>query len=246
MIDVHCHLEFMENPEQVVKEARSRMEAIVTSIADPKHFDRIMTISEKNKDFVFVTAGLHPTRVSAGYENYLDIIRNNAEKICGIGETGLDYHHAHENKEKTKEVFTAFISLANELDKPLVVHCRDGESSAFQECLEFLKNAQTAVVLHCFSGSKEVLAECLDRGYWISFATIICKSKSYRKLAKNTPLEAMLLETDSPWLDPESPELINRPWKIEKSAEVLAKMHSMEKEEILKITAKNAKNVFNI
>ncbi len=246
MIDVHCHLEFMENPGQVVKEARSRMEAIVTSIADPKHFESIMNIREKNKDFVFVTAGLHPTRVSAGYENYIEKIKKNADNIIGIGETGLDYLHVKKEHEKSRAVFSDFIKLANELKKPLIIHCRDGTEAAFQDCLEALKNAQTAVVLHCFSGSKEILAECLDRGYWISFATIICKSKSYRKLAKNTPLEAMLLETDSPWLDPESAELVNRPWKIEKSAEVLAKMHSMKKEDVLEKTAKNAKKVFNI
>ncbi len=240
MIDVHCHLEFMDSPQAVVDEARKKMAAIVTSIADPAHFEQTIKLREENKGFVFVTAGLHPTRVGET-EKYMETIRKNQSAIAGIGETGLDYKE-QADKEKSKEAFLKFIGLANELKKPLVIHCRD----AFSDCLDMLKNAETPVVLHCFTGSNEDLQECLSREYWLSYATIVCKSKSIRKLAKQTPLEYMLLETDAPWLDPESNGLTNRPWKIEKSAEIIAKLKGVAKDEVLSATTENARKVFGI
>jgi len=250
MIDIHCHLEFMENPEKVVEEAKKRMTAIVTSIADPKHFDKIIKIRDKNPDFVFVTVGLHPTRAlnysKNEIEDFINRIRRFRDKIVGIGEVGLDFFHikSESERELTKKIFIRFIELANETSLPLVIHARD----CMKEVLEILKQARVPVVLHFFSGDKSDLEYALKRDYWISFTTMICNSKKYRKLAKATPLEKMLLETDSPWLDPDNTRsLTNRPWKIERSAEVIAKkIKKVSKELVIERTTKNAKMVFGI
>lgn len=100
--------------------------------------------------------------------------------------------------------------------------------------------------MHCFSGSEQNLSYALEQNYWISYATIIARSDKHKRLAEKTPLENMLLETDSPWLDPDSRELTNRPWKIDRSAEIIAEIKEKTKEEILKITADNAIKAFGL
>jgi TatD DNase family protein len=143
-----------------------------------------------------------------------------------------------------KKVFILFIDLAKELNLPLVIHARE----AFNDALEILKEKNAKdVVLHCFSGSEGNLKEAIKRGYFISFATNICYTKKHPRLAEKTPIEKMLLETDSPWLDPENPrELINRPWKILNSARVIAKIKGISEKEVLEKTAENALKFFKI
>ncbi|MFC2143641.1 TatD family hydrolase [Candidatus Aenigmatarchaeota archaeon] len=275
-IDCHCHLEYMANPESVIAIARERMAAIVTSVADPSHIENILSFREKHKDFVFISAGLHPTAIERYNDkiinDHIELIRKNKDNIASIGETGLDYHHIKdpEGIEKSKKIFVRFIELANELKKPIVIHTRN----AMPDTLEIMKKIDVPVMMHCFSGNNEELKECVDRGYHISFTTMIVKSKRYRKLAKKTPIEKILLETDGPWLDPRDEDIIkeeqeklkqhapdderasdddrnpflltNRPWNIMLSAEKMEKILHLPKEEILKITTENARKLFSI
>src|SRR3989344_774236 len=123
MFDIHCHLEYMEEPEEVIKEARSRMNGFITAVADPKDFDKIMRIADKNPDFVFVSAGFHPERTEKYSEKeideYIEKIRRNKERIVAIGEVGLDYSwiKSKEMQSISKKIFEKFIFLANEVSK---------------------------------------------------------------------------------------------------------------------------------
>jgi TatD DNase family protein len=259
MIDAHCHLEHMD-AESVVKEARHRgMAAIVTSTPDIKEAENTLEFHKHNRNFVFVCLGFHPEH-SGKYndedlEKYIDFLRRNSEQISAIGEVGVDYNWIvdEEGRERSKQIFGRFIELSKELDLPLVIHSRnsrepkdittDGIANAI-EVLE--KHNARRVMMHCFSGSEGQLKRCIANGWMISFATVICKSFKHQRLAKETPLEQMLLETDAPWLDPDSRELVNRPWKIERSAEVIAKLKETTKEEILATTTETAKRFFGI
>ena len=259
MIDCHCHLEYMD--ETVIDEASKKMNAIVTSVAHPKDAERMLEVAKKHKNFIYLALGLHPSEVvkftDDRIEEYCNLIRQNKKlfdaegvgpRIVAIGEVGLDSHWIKDEAEhqRSKEVFLKLINLANELYIPLVIHTRDGkEKKVMDETLNLLKNAQVPVMMHCFS-SKEHIEECEKRGYFMSMNTILCKSKSYSKIARDCPIDLMVLETDAPWMDPESSELINRPWNIEKSAEKIAELKHMTKEEILKITTENAKRFFGI
>lgn len=250
MIDIHCHLEFMEKPEEILKEAKEKMTAIITSVADPKNAEKILNLREKYKDFLFVSLGFHPECLrdykDGEIKKYIDFVKEKKNEICAIGEVGLDYSQECQgiDKERMKKVFILFIDLAKELNLPLVIHARD----AFNDTLKILKEKNAKdVVLHCFSGSEGNLKEAIKRGYFISFATNICYTKKHPRLAEKTPIEKMLLETDSPWLDPENPrELINRPWKILNSARVIAKIKGISEKEVLEKTAENALKFFKI
>jgi len=250
MIDIHCHLEFIENPIEVIEKAKKKMTAIVTSVAEPKNAEKILSLKEKYKDFLFVSLGFHPECLKdykdEEIEKYIDFVKEKRDAICAIGEVGLDYSSECEGigRERMKRIFCLFIDLANEVNLPLVIHARD----AFNDALEILKEKKAEkVCLHCFSGSEGNLKEAIKRGYFISFATNICWTKKHPRLAEKTPIEKMLLETDSPWLDPENPRgMGNKSWKISYSAKVISQIKGISVEEVLEKTTKNAKELFKI
>lgn len=251
MIDIHCHLEHMP-AEEVINEARKKMDAIITSVADPKDMEKILQLRKIYSDFLFISMGFHPHCVKEytqeQTDDYIGLIKLSRNKVVAIGEVGLDYSEKYD--ERMKKVFLQFIELAKELDLPLVIHARnskDNKQSAFHDVLSILDERNyNKIVLHCFSGSESDLKHALDRGYWISFATNVCKTKKHPRLAEKTPLERMLLETDSPWLDPYSNEMKNRPWNILESAKVIANIKNISVEKVLEITTRNAKKVFGI
>ena len=179
----------------------------------------------------------------ADFEAELDWIRLNKDKIIGVGEVGLDYHWEKDEKMQAlqKERFSQFISLANEINKPIVIHSWDGEADA----VDILsREVKVPVVMHCFSGKVDVLLRAIELGYYISFSTQILASKNHRRLAKNTPLEVMLLETDAPYLGPNREK--NMPWNTLLAAEKIAVIKGVTVEEVVKVALGNAKKVFGI
>jgi len=253
MIDSHCHVDYIENPEDIVREARERgMTAIVTSVADPERLGEALRLRRGNEDFVFVTAGFHPNEVpnyDADYlEKYIETLRGLRYDIVGIGEVGLEYRGDY-NAEKQQEVFKRFVDLAMDMDRPLQIHCREAWPDTVKILLE--KEAPH-VVFHCYSGSEGITKQILAQPEWyISFATNLCFTKKHPRLAQIVPLNRMLLETDSPWLDPDTPppqapERTNRPWKIEQSAKIIAEIKGMTVDDVFKATTATAKKVFAI
>src|SRR3989338_9184689 len=260
MIDAHCHLEYMEDVEDVIHHAKKAgMSAIVTSIADIKDKEKVIALHRKHPGFVFICLGFHPEIMdkysSSDIESYTEFIRQNKKDISAVGECGLDYSWVTKAEDQilSRNIFESFIDLSKELQMPLVIHSRngrdnkEGSNEGIADAIEMLRKHNCKdVMMHCFSGSEGQLKTCLAEGWMISFATVLVKSFKHQRLAKSTPLDQMVLETDSPWLDPDSRELVNRPWKIERSAEILANMINIDKDEVLRVTEKNTKRFFRI
>ncbi len=252
-VDVHCHLDRMEDPLAVVKQAREEgLAAIVTSVADPEDAPKAFEILKGNEDFVKLCLGFHPHAVGQYTEKeievYEELIKGTRFDIVGIGEIGLEYK-APFNAEEQKRIFTRFADLAAALHKPIVIHCREAWADQLKICIE--KN-YPHVIFHCFSGTEaDIRTICQRTDWYVSFATNATYTKRHPRLIEKTPLNHMLLETDSPWLDPDHPpgveqKLVNRPWKIRKTAELVAGLKGISAEEVLKITTENAKRVFGI
>lgn len=245
MIDIHCHLCFpgsYKNVNQVVEKARKEMVGIIVSSARYDEGLRVLELAGKNKGFIFPTLGFHPTE-GTNHEGVLELIEKNRDKIVGIGECGLDYHWEKdpEKREKQKKIFKKFIDIAKKTKLPLVIHSWDAE----QDCFEMVKDSGLRCVFHCFSGSRELAQQILDKGFRISVSTQVCFSKNHKKLVKIIPLEKILLETDAPWLSPNRPEP-NYPWNIKISAEKIAGIKKVSKEEVLDRAKKNAIKFFSL
>jgi len=260
MIDSHCHLTYIENIDKEIEDWKNRgVKAVVTSALDIDDGTKSLQLRERYPDFIFVCLGLHPSDIdkfSGGQlGEYIEFIKQNRKNIVALGEIGLDYNWVTDKnkQDRSKEIFIRMVKLANFLRLPLVIHSRNGKNakeSAITDTINILKeNDAKKVAMHCFSGNESNLKAALDIGYLISYATNICWTKKHPYLASKTPLEQMLLETDSPWLDPDSgfeKKLENRPWKIAKSAEVIAKVKDVSVQHVLKITSDNTKKFFNI
>lgn len=254
-IDVHCHLTHMENPQAVAEEAMRKLAALITVTAEIAHAEQALQLRERFPEFIFVSLGLHPEYVPEYGEKeidaYMEFIRQNRKDICAIGEVGLDYSwlRQKDEQEQSKDVFVQMIELSKELQLPLEIHTRnsDKQKTAISDALKLLtdENAKE-VVMHCFSGSEEEMKYAIENGYYISFATIICRSRKHQRLAGLCGLDKMLLETDAPWLDPESRELVNRPWKIRQSAQLIAGIKETSIDEVLQKTEDNAKEIFRL
>ncbi len=247
MIDIHAHLcfgDYDRDMDQVIAKCREELAAVVVSSARYDEGLKALALAKKHPHFIFPTLGCHPTE-GGDPEKIMQLIKASAEKIVGIGEAGLDHHWEKDNEKqkRQKEVFSQFIELAGKLKKPLVIHSWDAES----ECFEMVKDAGIEAIFHCFSGQRELVQAIAARGFYISISTMVLFSKNVRKIAKDTPLDRLLLETDSPFLSPnKEQDPRNYPWNIKIAAGKIAELKGTNAQEILGRAKENAVRVFGL
>lgn len=242
-LDSHCHIngeEFFEDIDVVLNNMvlSDVKKAMIISL-NPKEYQRAMTINHKN--IVFKRAiGIYPEDVLKydikDFEEYF-------KEADAIGEIGLDYYWSKENIEKQKEVFDLQLSIAEKLNKPVIIHSR----SAAQDTYDILKKHKCRGVLHCYSGSKEMAKELIKLGYYISFAGVITfkNAKEPLEVAKNISLERMLVETDSPYLAPVPKRgKRNEPANVVYTAKFIADNLNINIEEFNEIINKNYDDLF--
>ena len=201
----------------------------------------------KEYDFMYCAVGFHPEEISKATENYIDEIKKLAshKKCVAIGEIGLDYYWVKDNKEEQKRIFTEQIILANELNLPVIIHSRD----AHNDTLDILKKYKPKGVLHCFSGSVEIMKEVLKLGMYIGLggAVTFKNARVPLEVAKELPLERLLLETDCPYMSPVPMRgKRNQSTYISYVAEKIAEVKNLTKEEVLATANNNAFKLFNI
>ena len=197
---------------------------------------------------VWAAVGWHPHEAENFGENASELIRRwcKHEKVKAIGEIGLDYYYDFSPRELQREVFRTQMTLARELNKPVIIHDRD----AHGECMEIIREfPDVKGVFHCYSGSAEMAKQILDMGWYLSFTGAIT-FKNARKALETIeicPMDKIMIETDSPYLAPvphrgkrnDSRELI---YVCEKIAEI----KGISAEEVACITMENGKRFFGI
>ena len=206
----------------------------------------------EHKDFVFLVAGIHPEYVKDFNENQIDQyfqkIEDNKADVVAIGETGLDFFWTkdHNLQKKQKDLFQEHIDFSKELKKPLVIHSRE----AYEEVIRTLEQEDVKKVQLHMWGEKNLAKRAVDDQFMISINTILLKSKEHKKIARDTPLENLMLETDSPWLAPkqllEGIKEINTPLSVKIVAEKISEIKKIPLEQIDQLTTQNAKNFFGI
>ena len=247
MIDAHAHLlpDFMKNIDSAIENAKkSGLKAVINSAIEPHQFAFANQLAETHSKFVFTTLGFAPQRIKQiSSEESLEAISQSTD-LVGIGEVGLDYHWIQEShwRSKQHDIFKQFIELANTLEKPLVIHSRKAES----DCIDILQQyARVPVLMHCFAGNMSETTRVIDLGWMISIPTAVVNRKKHRKIARKTPLEHIVVETDSPFLSP-IPRKRNEPANVIYAIEELAKLKNKSIEEVDEITTQNAKDFFRI
>ena len=253
--DSHCHLDFSNlynELDEVVKRAQfNKVKYLLTICTTLESFEKIKLIINKYKD-IYGTLGIHPHETEK-YTNvdskFITKLKKKYQKIIGIGETGLDFHYNHSDKNIQKKSFIEHIHAACELNVPLIVHSRNAEVDTYEIIKSEKKNSNLKVLMHCFTGSKDFAKKLIDLNCYISLSGIITfkNSEELSKTVADIPLKNLLVETDAPYLAPTPYRgKNNEPSYITHTIEKLSKIMKTSKENIETITSNNFKNLFNI
>lgn len=208
--DSHCHLtdaQFDADREAMLQRARdvgvSRF-IVIGANGDFRHNEKAVALAQEHAD-VFAVIGVHPHDAKTITTEMYTQLRALAQqpKVVGIGETGLDFYYNNSPREDQRYHFRAFIRLAQELKLPLSMHVRDAYPEAAQTLREEW-GTQVQGVMHCFTGSVDEAKILLDLGLFLSLSGIVTfkSAQELREVARFTPLEQLLIETDCPLLAP--------------------------------------------
>lgn len=246
LVDVHAHLygeAFAGDMEEVLLRARGAGIAHILAVSETlEDAEEILELSKK-EPMVKPCAGLHPE--SAGEEELqamLSFIRIHSGQLACIGEVGLDYWVAKDEKARgiQRKVFSAQVALALELDLPLNVHSR----SAGRHAIELLRQlGAKKVLLHAFDGRASSAALGLEAGFYFSMPPSLVRSPQKQKLLRSLPLERLLLESDSPVLGP-TPQERNEPANLRITCSEIARIKGVSEQEVARITTSNALELF--
>lgn len=250
--DSHAHYndgKFDKDRDEIIQKIYSEDVTKITCAGYNIESSKFAVELSNKYQFMFATAGISPNDIDdAGIED-IEQIRQIAknDKVVAIGEIGLDYYWNKENKEMQKEFFIKQIELADEMDLPIVIHCRD----AVMDTLDILKNKinpRRRGIFHCCMLNKELIKEAVKLGFYISFSgNVTFKSAKPMESVNEVPIDKILIETDSPYLTPEPFRGVrNDSRNVKLVAQKIAEIKNMDLDKIAKITYDNAKAIYRI
>lgn len=250
--DSHAHLTcdpVFEELEEILKRAKEKkIDKIFNICTDKISLKRGLELAEKEK-WIHNVGATTPHDVEKEGGLYFPLFEEAAKqgKLVAIGETGLDYHYEHSPKEIQKTFLARYLNLAEECLLPVVIHCRDAFEDLYAIAQENFPKGQA--VLHCFTGTMREAEKALERNWMISFSGIVTfkRSEQLRAIAKEVPLNHILIETDTPYLAPESMRgKMNEPSFIHETAQIIANVKGIPLNEVAHITSKNTSRFFNL
>lgn len=250
LIDTHAHLEDVENLGDAIK--RAAEVGVIAVIAVGSDYDSNLWVMYESRKYetgkmrIYPALGLHPWNLdTARIEVTIEFIKNNIEKVVALGEVGLDYWYKNvrkdENwKELQRKAFRRILDIARENDKPVSIHNR----GAWMDCVNMTIEANVKkAVFHWFTGPNDALKKLLEHGYYISATPAATYSKEHRRAILNTPLENIILETDSPVVySGEASE----PAHVVKALKSVAELKGESISVVAEKTTENAKRIFKI
>ena len=250
LTDTHCHLYFedLKKDLQGVFDRASKLgvSRFICPATNMEDVHQCIEIAE-NYDQVFCSSGIHPHDTKDAPQNYIEKIYNLMSNVnmIAIGEIGLDYFRNISDSNIQKKILREQLKIALAIDKPVIIHNREADEDMINILTEF---PEVSGVAHCFSSNLNMANQFLELGYYISFSgNLTFKNSHLPSVAKELPLDRLLVETDSPFLSPVpfrgKP---NEPARVRYVAEKLAEIHNISLEEIANITSENASKIFRL
>ena len=252
LVDSHCHLDFPEFAEDfeniMSRAAEANVGLMLTICTHLSRFPRVLAVAERF-DNVYCSVGIHPheageeTEVTA--EQLVELAKH--PKVIGFGETGLDYYYEHSPREAQKRSFRAHIEAARIAQLPIIIHTRDADDDTIAILEEEMGKGTFPGLVHCFSSSRALGERAVELGLYISLSGILTfkKSEDLRDIARDLPLEKLLVETDSPFLAP-IPHRGKRcePAFVAQTAAVLAEIKGLSPAALADVTTDNFFSLF--
>jgi TatD DNase family protein len=263
LTDTHCHIadsKFDADRESVISAATLAGVTTLVEIAEsPETWDAAVALADKHP-FIYASLGIHPHHAhEAGPDNWPALSRKLREllkhpKVKAVGEFGLDYFRMENTKEQQHYLFRQQLDLAKELGKPIVIHCREAHEDTQKVLFEYYPKTSYEKncphpngVIHCFTGTWEDAQAYLFHGFMLGIDGPVTypNSKQLKENVVRLPLERIVLETDSPYLPPQSRRgQRNDPAQIPVIAEALGALKYKTTEEVARMTTQNAKALF--
>lgn len=272
MIDTHCHIDeeaFDADREEVIaRQKESGVQAMIVPGVNVASIQTVLDVCHRHPDFCFPALGLHPEDVKETWESDLAAIeaaiRTHRDELVAIGEIGLDYYWDKTYKEQQKEVLRRQLSLARELNLPVILHNREATEDILTIVSEFVNpkssDRQLTGVFHCFNGSRETAQQILDMGFYLGIGGVLtfknCKladtlaqlNNEYQSSISRTSSivqSSILLETDAPYMSPVPHRgERNESRFMDYVAERLAQTLHCTKNDVIEATNCNAKQLF--
>ena len=255
MVDTHCHLNFKafdHDLSDVVRRAKEKgVEKLIVPGTDLESSKKAIDIAQTYPG-CYAAIGIHPHHAQDPnliindqlQQKLADLLKQGSHKVVAIGEIGLDYHWYPEPKKQPRleKVFQHMLDLAKEFNLPVILHTRKAE----QECFDIVTSSGIKdVVFHCYAGNLTLAQKIIDQDYYISVGTNLLRSKNAKKIAKISPLEQLLTETDAPFLSP-YPGKQNVPQNVGFVLEEMSKLRGFPVGEIDKVIEGNCRRLFRI
>jgi len=251
LVDTHAHLDEIEDLTTVIQKAREAgLEAIIAVGSDNVSNQKVLEICQQYTYFVHPALGLHPLGLgdmdSSQIHHTLQYIEEKIADIVAIGEIGLDYDKRvikRASKDLQKDVLKNLLTLARSYNKPVSLHNR----YSWKDCFDFVYDAGIKkVVFHWFTGFSSTLRDILDAGYFISCTPAIEYHEEHRRVIKETPLEQLVLETDSPVVYGREVRYRAQPADVLRSLKTVASIKGVSEIEVAQQTTYNARKIFDI
>ncbi len=245
----HAHYDdrrFREDREKLLTHLPScGIDYVVNIGCDVKSSKQSIRLAEKY-DYIYATVGIHPHELyDMSSQTIAELRRLSAhKKVVAIGEIGLDYYYDTHPRELQQFWFRQQLRLAEELQKPVVIHSRD----ASQETFDIIKSSSVRQgVIHCYSGAWQMAMDYVDMGFYIGVGGVVTffNAKKLVEVVEHVPLEKILIETDSPYLAPNPNRgKRNDSRNLEYIVNKIAKIKNLSPENVAKVTQDNAKSLF--
>lgn len=256
LVDTHVHINFdsfdVDRDEVAAAWRKAGVAHLVHSCVEPAEFDKIKSITQRYPE-VSMAVGLHPLDMDKWTPTTADQISQLAKtepKVVAIGEMGLDFFKA-DDRAVQSEAFLAQLKIAQSLDLPVIIHCRDAADEMAQLMESFFETeGRVRGVMHCWTGNPEETQRFLDLGFFVSFSGIVTfkSAKQVQASAKMVPSDRILVETDCPFLSPvpKRKEKRNQPAFVRHVAEYVAELRKVSLEDFAMQTTRNAQRLFNL
>jgi TatD DNase family protein len=253
LVDSHCHLDFDvfdEDRQETIQRARNAgVATMVTICTRVTRFDEIRAIAESDEN-IWCSVGIHPHQAEEEPVISVDDLVSRAAhpKVIGIGETGLDYYYDNSPRELQETSFRTHIAASRETGLPLIVHTRDADDDMADILEDEMGNGAFPGVLHCFSSGRQLAERALDIGFYISLSGIVTfkNAQDLRDIAKDVPVDRILVETDSPFLAPiPNRGKRNEPSFVVDTAAKVAELQDVDKDALSIASTENFFRLFN-